>query len=209
MLVFGATVNVVPWVWGPEILPLEARSRGVAISVSSHWMWNFCIVMITPVLISRIGWKTYLIFMILLALFVPIVYFCYPETVSLLLRCQHAQLLIAFHSLGCHWKRLTICSCQKTGKFGRLPSPTLKTRSTEARWNITMRRKCEMRHTRGCGGEQSVCDQPARMLRCVCRLGQVSKLGSIDQLSSRPLRETLLTGQAIDCQVPVSLVGRS
>ena len=42
MLVFGATINVVPWVWGPEILPLEARARGTAISVSSHWMWNFC-----------------------------------------------------------------------------------------------------------------------------------------------------------------------
>ena len=39
MLIFGATVNVVPWVWGPEILPLEARTRGTAISVSSHWMW--------------------------------------------------------------------------------------------------------------------------------------------------------------------------
>lgn len=42
MLIFGATINVVPWVYGPEILPLEARSRGVAISVSAHWMWNFC-----------------------------------------------------------------------------------------------------------------------------------------------------------------------
>jgi len=39
--------------------------------------------MITPVLINRIGWKTYLIFMILLALFVPFVYFCYPETSGL------------------------------------------------------------------------------------------------------------------------------
>ena len=38
MLVFGATINVVPWVWGPEILPLEARARGTAISVSSHWV---------------------------------------------------------------------------------------------------------------------------------------------------------------------------
>jgi len=36
--------------------------------------------MITPVLISRIGWKTYLIFMVLSASFVPIVYFAYPET---------------------------------------------------------------------------------------------------------------------------------
>jgi len=83
MLIFGGSVNVVPWVWGPEILPLEARTRGTAISVSAHWMWNFCIVMITPVLINRIGWKTYLIFMILLALFVPFVYFCYPETSGL------------------------------------------------------------------------------------------------------------------------------
>jgi MFS family permease len=50
MLVFGASINVVPWVYGPEILPLEARTRGTAISVSSHWMWNFFVVMITPVL---------------------------------------------------------------------------------------------------------------------------------------------------------------
>lgn len=34
-----ATINVVPWVWGPEILPLEARAKGTAISVSAHWIW--------------------------------------------------------------------------------------------------------------------------------------------------------------------------
>ena len=39
MLIFGGTINVVPWVYGPEILPLEVRSRGTSISVSSHWTW--------------------------------------------------------------------------------------------------------------------------------------------------------------------------
>lgn len=39
--------------------------------------------MITPILINRIGWKTYLIFMILLALFVPFVWYFYPETSGL------------------------------------------------------------------------------------------------------------------------------
>lgn len=58
MLIFGGTVNVVPWVWGPEILPLEARARGTAISVSAHWLNNFIIVTITPILITSIGWKT-------------------------------------------------------------------------------------------------------------------------------------------------------
>ena len=96
---FGATLNVVPWVYGPEVLPLEARARGTAISVSTHWLWNFFIVMVTPVLINRLDWKTYLIFMCTnvssdhtlwgvgqlanraekLA-FVPIIYFFYPET---------------------------------------------------------------------------------------------------------------------------------
>jgi len=80
MLIFGGTINVVPWVYGPEILPLEARARGTAISVSAHWTWNFFIVMMTPVLINRIGWKTYIIFTCTNAIFCPIVYFFYPET---------------------------------------------------------------------------------------------------------------------------------
>ncbi|KAF2178797.1 general substrate transporter [Zopfia rhizophila CBS 207.26] len=80
MLIFGASINVVPWVYGPEVLPLEARTRGTAISVSSHWMWNFFVVMITPVLINRLDWKTYLIFMCTNLVFVPIIFYFYPET---------------------------------------------------------------------------------------------------------------------------------
>jgi hypothetical protein len=80
MFVFGVSINAVPWVYGPEILPLVARTRGTAISVSSHWLWNFFILMITPTLLSRLDWKTYLIFMTTNFCFVPIVYIFYPET---------------------------------------------------------------------------------------------------------------------------------
>lgn len=80
MLVFGGSVNCVPWVYVSEILPLKARTRGAAIGVSSNWLWNFTIVMITPVIINRLHWKAYLIFMITNLLFVPTVYFFYPET---------------------------------------------------------------------------------------------------------------------------------
>lgn len=44
---------------------------------------DFVIVMISPVLIARIGWCTYIIFTVLLAAFVPLVYFAYPETSGL------------------------------------------------------------------------------------------------------------------------------
>ncbi|KAJ6439838.1 Sugar transporter STL1 [Purpureocillium lavendulum] len=80
MLVFGGSVNCVPWVYVAEILPLAARTRGAAIGVSSNWLWNFTIVMITPIIINRLQWKAYLIFTATNLLFVPTVYFFYPET---------------------------------------------------------------------------------------------------------------------------------
>lgn len=82
-LIYGMSVNCVPWVYVPEILPLNARTRGTAIGVSSNWIWNFAVVMITPVIVSRLCWKAYLIFMATNAIFVPIMYFFFPETSNL------------------------------------------------------------------------------------------------------------------------------
>ncbi|BCS23469.1 uncharacterized protein APUU_31694S [Aspergillus puulaauensis] len=85
MFIFGASMNCVPWVYVPEILPLHARTRGTALGVSSNWLWNFVVVMITPIIINRLKWKAYLIFMALNLAFVPIIYFFYPETSNLAL----------------------------------------------------------------------------------------------------------------------------
>ncbi|KAH7260855.1 general substrate transporter [Fusarium redolens] len=85
MLVFGASMNCVPWVYVPEILPLHARTKGTAIGVSSNWLWNFTVVMITPILINRLQWRAYLIFMTTNLIFVPIIFFLYPETSNLAL----------------------------------------------------------------------------------------------------------------------------
>ena len=38
--------------------------------------------MITPIIISDLQWKAYLIFMCTNLAFVPLVYFCYPETAN-------------------------------------------------------------------------------------------------------------------------------
>lgn len=93
MLIHGMSINSVPWVYVPEILPLEARTKGTAIGVSSNWLWNFTVVMITPVIINRIQWKAYLIFMITNFLFIPIIYFYYPETSNL--RLEDIDLIFA------------------------------------------------------------------------------------------------------------------
>ncbi|KAJ4156577.1 hypothetical protein NW754_008210 [Fusarium falciforme] len=64
-LFFGFSVNCVPWVYVPEILPLKARARGTAVGI------------------KRIGWKSYLIFAITNYLFVVATWWFFPETSNL------------------------------------------------------------------------------------------------------------------------------
>lgn len=101
MLFFGATANCIPWVYVPEILPLHVRAKGTAIGISANWIWNFFVVMIStcalrleaerrpltsaPIIIDRLKWKAYLIFMATNFAFIPLVYYCYPETTRLTL----------------------------------------------------------------------------------------------------------------------------
>jgi len=77
---FGATWLPLPWLYPAEINPLKTRAKANAFSTINNWLWNFFIVMITPVLISSISWGTYLFFAALNALFFPVIYFLYPET---------------------------------------------------------------------------------------------------------------------------------
>lgn len=65
---FQATV----WVYPSEILPLKLRQRGSSISTACNWISNFLIVYITPPAILNIGWRTYIIFAVLNATWVPI-----------------------------------------------------------------------------------------------------------------------------------------
>ncbi|EMD86898.1 hypothetical protein COCC4DRAFT_41492 [Bipolaris maydis ATCC 48331] len=77
---FGVTWLPLPWLYPAEINPLKTRQKANAFSTINNWLWNFFIVMITPVLITSIGWGTYLFFAALNASFIPIIYFFYPET---------------------------------------------------------------------------------------------------------------------------------
>ncbi|KAI1357264.1 general substrate transporter [Xylaria arbuscula] len=80
---FGATWLPLPWLYPAEINPLRTRAMATASSTVSNWLWNFFIVLITPVLVNNTGtygWGTYLFFAILNAIFFPIIYYLYPET---------------------------------------------------------------------------------------------------------------------------------
>lgn len=53
------------WLYPAEIVPLKIRAPANALSTSSNWIWNFMVVMITPVAFASIGYKTYVIFAVM------------------------------------------------------------------------------------------------------------------------------------------------
>jgi sugar porter (SP) family MFS transporter len=77
---FGATWLPLPWLYPAEINPIKTRAKANAVSTCSNWLFNFTVVMLTPVMLDKITWGTYLVFAVVNACFFPIIYFTYPET---------------------------------------------------------------------------------------------------------------------------------
>ncbi|EME85191.1 uncharacterized protein MYCFIDRAFT_196019 [Pseudocercospora fijiensis CIRAD86] len=73
----------IPWLLPAEYAPLAIRTKAASLASASNWIFTFLVVEITPVSISSIGYKTYIYFAIFNALFLPLIYFFYPETRNL------------------------------------------------------------------------------------------------------------------------------
>lgn len=58
---------------------LHSLQHNFVINVTPQ-LFNFVVVMVTPIMTSNIGWATYLVFAIVNACFLPVVFLFYPET---------------------------------------------------------------------------------------------------------------------------------
>jgi hypothetical protein len=77
---FAATWLPLPWLYPAEVNPVKTRGKANAVSTCTNWLFNFLVVMITPIMIDHIKWGTYLFFAVVNACFLPFIYIFYPET---------------------------------------------------------------------------------------------------------------------------------
>lgn len=88
---FATTWGPGAWVIIGEIFPLPVRSRGVALSTASNWLWNCIIAIITPYITSTdgggvdLGPKVFFLWGSLCFLCFIYAYFLIPETKGLTL----------------------------------------------------------------------------------------------------------------------------
>lgn len=69
----------VGWIITAESSPLDIRAKGVAIGSAVNWIMNFAVAQATPVMITNIGYKTFIVFMCFCILGLLWVYFVLPE----------------------------------------------------------------------------------------------------------------------------------
>lgn len=68
------------WLYPAEITPLAIRAQANGISTSANWLFNFMVVMVTPVMFDTIFYKTYVTFAVLNFVILVVTYFIFPET---------------------------------------------------------------------------------------------------------------------------------
>ncbi|KAF8680993.1 General substrate transporter [Rhizoctonia solani] len=61
-LFFSTSFGPVSWVYQSEIFPMRVRAMGTSIATMSNWAVNVMISQVSPIGLSRIGWKFYLVF---------------------------------------------------------------------------------------------------------------------------------------------------
>ncbi|KJA15910.1 hypothetical protein HYPSUDRAFT_207495 [Hypholoma sublateritium FD-334 SS-4] len=79
---FGICWQGVPWLYPTEINSLSMRTKGAALGAASNWISNYMVVQITPIGISTLGWRFYIVWAVLNAIIVPCIYLFYPETAN-------------------------------------------------------------------------------------------------------------------------------
>ncbi|KAI1737233.1 hexose carrier protein [Xylaria scruposa] len=98
---FAVGLLAIPWLLPAEYAPLAIRTRSAALATASNWIFTFLVVEITPVSISNIKWRTYIYFAVFNALFLPLIYFFYPETRNLSL--EQIDKLFEGEKIKLHW----------------------------------------------------------------------------------------------------------
>ncbi|PIG82390.1 hexose carrier protein [Aspergillus arachidicola] len=65
-----------------EVAPVRLRVAMSSISTANHWLWNFVVVMITPVALDTIGYQYYIMYAVISGCIPFVVYVFYPETMN-------------------------------------------------------------------------------------------------------------------------------
>lgn len=70
----------IPFLYASEIAPTHLRAPVCGLSTAISWLFNFLVAEVTPSAFANIGWQYFIVYCCLNAVFVPTIFFFFPET---------------------------------------------------------------------------------------------------------------------------------
>jgi len=92
---FGFSQGAVIWVYIGEVFPNAVRAKGQSLGSFSHWIMNFIISLIFPLMAASSGAYPFVFFALMTVLQFFVVLFVYPETKGITLEGMQKKLGIA------------------------------------------------------------------------------------------------------------------
>ncbi len=80
---YGCFVDATTFIYCSEIFPTHIRSRGLAFSLAVLFLSTIAYLEAAPTAFAQVGWKYYLLFIILTVINIPLVVYFFPETKGL------------------------------------------------------------------------------------------------------------------------------
>ncbi|KAL2671657.1 sugar transporter [Phyllosticta citricarpa] len=77
---FAFSIGCVNWIMPSEMFPPGVRSKAVGVAISTNWLSNFIVALITPRMLRSIKYGTFYFFLVFCVLLVVWVWFFVPET---------------------------------------------------------------------------------------------------------------------------------
>lgn len=74
-----------------EVFPTRIRHQGAGFAIWNQQAAIIVVLVAGPDALERIAWKFFLVLIIPTALYIPVIYFCFPETKKLSLEDINAQ----------------------------------------------------------------------------------------------------------------------
>ncbi|KAI9283663.1 hypothetical protein BC943DRAFT_280746 [Umbelopsis sp. AD052] len=81
--VFGSAWLGLAWLYPAEIFGTGLRAKGNSMSTAANWLGNFVVAEVAPVCFDKLDYWTYILFGFVNIIFLPLIYFGYPETKGL------------------------------------------------------------------------------------------------------------------------------
>ena len=80
---YGGCLDATSYVFCAEIFPTHIRAKGLGFGISILFLTVIAYLEAAPTAFAQVGWKYYLLFIILTAINIPIIYSLFPETKGL------------------------------------------------------------------------------------------------------------------------------